>query len=399
MPDQPATYDQDSAMEPLMPGAGVLREKAADLMRATARLEASFHPLTQSGVAGLVQQMNSYYSNLIEGHQTHPVDIEKALNNDLLVEPRQREWQIEARAHVEVQRQIAALFDGGKKVSVCSGEFLRWIHREFCVRLPPALLQTRTTSGKVVEVIPGEFRTGETKVGAHLGPFAKALPRFLQRFEAYAPDRYDPLDRIVAWAASHHRLVWIHPFVDGNGRVARLFTDAYAREIGIGSAGLWSIARGLARQKDAYIERLAEADSARRGALDGRGNLSQAALLTFCDFFLTTALDQVHFMAGLFEMDTLQERILRFALRWGDENGLPETLGPALREMALRGSIARGEAAHLLGVSERTSSRLIAKLLAGKVVESTGHRDALRLGFSTQTAGYYFPKLYPEGLA
>ena len=382
-----------------MPGTGVLREKAADLMRATARLEGAFHPITQAGVAGLVQQMNSYYSNLIEGHQTHPVDLENALNNNLLIEPRQRELQIEARAHVEVQRLIAARFNGGEKIRVCSGEFLRWIHREFCRRLPDSLLQAKTTSGKVVPIVPGEFRTGEAMVGAHFGPFAASLPRFMQRFEAYAPEQHDPLDRIVAWAASHHRLVWIHPFVDGNGRVARLYTDTYAREIRIGSSGLWSIARGLARQKDAYLSQLANADSDRHGALDGRGNLSQAALHQFCDFFLTVALDQVHFMAGLFELDTFQDRILRFATRWGDDNEMPGTLGSVLREIALRGSVPRGEIAVLFGASDRTASRLIAKLLESRVVESSGHRDPLRLGFSTQAAGYYFPKLYPEGIA
>ena len=399
MSEIPATFANESAMEPLMPGAGVLREKAADLMRSTSRLEAAFHPITQAGVAGLVQQMNSYYSNLIEGHQTHPADIEKALNNNLLVEPRQRALQLEARAHVEVQRLIAARFDRGEKIRVCSGEFLRWIHGEFCRRLPESLLPAKTTSGKVVPIIPGEFRAGETMVGAHFGPLAASLPRFIQRFEAYSPEHHDPLDRIVAWAASHHRLVWIHPFVDGNGRVARLHTDTYAREIGIGSAGLWSIARGLARQKDAYLSHLADADSERRGALDGRGNLSQAALHQFCDFFLTVALDQVHFMAGLFELETLQDRILRFATRWGDGNEMPATLGSVLREIALRGSVPRGEVTSLFGASERTASRLIAKILAARVVESNGHRDPLRLGFSTQTAGYYFPKLYPEGLA
>lgn len=382
-----------------MPTTGALREKAADLMRATARLEGAFHPHTQAGIAGLVQQMNSYYSNLIEGHQTLPVDIENALKNELLVEPRQRDLQIEARAHVEVQRLIAARFDNGEDVRVCSGEFLQWVHREFCLRLPDSLLHVKTTSGKTVPVVPGELRTGESLVGAHFAPFAAALPRFMRRFESYSPERHDPLDRMVAWAASHHRLVWIHPFVDGNGRVARLYTDTYAREIKIGASGLWSIARGLARRKEDYMRHLAEADSGRRGALDGRGNLSEAALHQFCDFFLTVALDQVHFMAGLFDLDTFLDRIVRFAARWGDENKMPGTLAFVLREIALRGSVSRGEVGAMLGVSERTASRLIAALLEGRVVESAGHRDPLRLAFSAQTAGYYFPRLYPEGLA
>jgi Fic family protein len=399
MPREPATYRNEAAMEPLMPKDGALREKAAEVLRATARIESALHPVTQAGVASLLQQMNSYYSNLIEGHQTHPVDIEKALNNELLVEPKQRALQIEARAHVEVQRVIGERFAAGEKIRACSSDYLRWLHREFCTRLPPSLLVAKSTSGKVIPVIPGELRTGETQVGEHFGPFASALPRFLQRFEAYAPEKYDPLDRIVAWAASNHRLVWIHPFVDGNGRVARLFTDTYAREIGIASGGLWSIARGLARQKAEYFERLADADSERRNDLDGRGNLSQEALTRFCDFFMTTALDQVQFMARLFDLDTLQDRILRFARRWGDEHGMPETLGPVLREIALRGSVPRSEVTAMLGKSGRTSSRLMAQLLESRIVESQGHRDPLRLAFSAQTAGYYFPKLYPEGLA
>ena len=399
MSEVPAIYDNPSAMEPLLPATGALREKAADLLRRAAGLEGALHPITRAGVAGLVQQMNSYYSNLIEGHHTHPIDIEQALGNHLLVEPRQRELQIEARAHVVVQRLIAARFEAGERIRVASGEFLKWIHGEFCSRLPDSLREAKTTSGKTVTIIPGEFRTDETRIGTHFGPAAGSLPRFMTRFEAYAPEHHDPLDRIVAWAASHHRLVWIHPFLDGNGRVARLFTDAYAREIGIGSSGLWSIARGLARQKEAYLSQLANADSERRGSLDGRGNLSQAALLQFCDYFLSVALDQVSFMAGLLELDGFQDRILRFAARWGDERRMPGTLGPVLVEIALRGSVSRGEVAARFGVSDRTASRLIAKLLEGRVVESSGHRDPLRLGFSTEVTGYYFPKLYPEGLA
>jgi Fic family protein len=50
--------------------------------------------------------MNCYYSNLIEGHDTHPRDIDRALHKDYSTEPRKRALQLEAVAHIEVQKAI-----------------------------------------------------------------------------------------------------------------------------------------------------------------------------------------------------------------------------------------------------------------------------------------------------
>jgi Fic family protein len=44
----------------------------------------------------------------------------------------------------------------------------------------------------------------------------------------------------------HHRLVWIHPFLDGNGRVARLMSHAQFLSL-LGTGGVWSMARVLSR--------------------------------------------------------------------------------------------------------------------------------------------------------
>ena len=51
--------------------------------------------------------MNCYYSNLIEGHDTHPHDIERALiQADYSIDPAKRALQYEAVAHIEVQQII-----------------------------------------------------------------------------------------------------------------------------------------------------------------------------------------------------------------------------------------------------------------------------------------------------
>ena len=59
-----------------------------------------------AALADLVRAMNCYYSNLIEGHDTHPVDIERALKNDYSADAEKRNLQLEAKAHITVQKWI-----------------------------------------------------------------------------------------------------------------------------------------------------------------------------------------------------------------------------------------------------------------------------------------------------
>jgi len=139
-------------------------------------------------------------------------------------------------------------------------------------------------------------------------PDARSLDRFLTRFaDVYAPERHRGQVRLIA-AASHHRLAWIHPFLDGNGRVTRFFTDAYLGAGGTVGHGLWSASRGLARNRAEYLDRLAAADAPRRNDYDGRGNLSLAGLADFCRFFLQTCIDQARFMGGMLATDDLHNR-------------------------------------------------------------------------------------------
>lgn len=85
---------------------------------------------------------------------------------------------------------------------------------------------------------------------------------------------------MVAVAAAHHRLAWIHPFPDGNGRVAQLHSHVLLQSMGL-TNGVWSPLRGLARTQKDYYLRLAQADMPRHGDLDGRGNLSIAQRAVF----------------------------------------------------------------------------------------------------------------------
>jgi Fic family protein len=359
--------------------------------------------VTRRSVADLLRTINTYHSNLIEGHDTRPRDIERALEGRLSTTPERRLLQIEARAHVEVQRLVEARFTADAGLRIVGTDFLALLHREFYERMPAEWHRVSAARGGLERVVaPGRLRDDEVEVGRHRPPPSSAVPRFLERFaEVYDPGRLRGLDMVVAAAASHQRLLWIHPFLDGNGRVARLFTDAFLRRAGVGAHGLWTASRGLARHRQRYLAALADADTVRWNDYDGRGPLSEAALVRFCEFFLDVCLDQVRFMGGLLELDGLLARIEAYvAARAAGGRGprLPRAAAGVLREAALRGAIARGEASRASGASERTARRIVGVLLAEKLLLSDTPKGPLRLGFPIRAVGDYFPQLFPENV-
>jgi Fic family protein len=395
-----AVYASPTAMEPMLPEQDqALEELAVNIVRAAGQLSGRLHPITRLAVAALVRSMNSYYSNLIEGHNTHPLDIERALRKDLSMDPAKRALQLESKAHVEVQTLIEERLRADASARICSADFLRWIHKEFYERLPDEFQIVKTKTGLNERVHPGELRRGEVEVGQHVAPSSTALLEFLSRFESvYEPSNLTALQRIIATAASHHRLAWIHPFLDGNGRVSRLFTDAYFQRIHLTSHGLWTVSRGLARHRDKYFAALGAADAKRWNDYDGRGNLSLKALVDFCRFFLEVCLDQIRYMSALLEFETIDKRICSFAERFSALHGLPREMAVLLRDCFLRGEVSRGEAAKLLDKPERTARRLLQRLLEEDLIASEGPGKPLRIKFPMQVVGYYFPKLFPEGV-
>ena len=188
---------------------GELSDLALELAERSAGFRRSMPDGTLTALAELVRSMNCYYSNLIEGHSTHPVDIEKALNDDYSEDAAKRDLQLEAKAHIEVQRWID---QGNLTEPAVAAASLQEIHRRFCELLPEDLLWVEDPrSGERIPVVPGEYRQQDVEVGRHVAVSPGAVPRFLQYFER----SYSGLGRIeaiVAIAAAHHRFLWIHPF-------------------------------------------------------------------------------------------------------------------------------------------------------------------------------------------
>ncbi|MXX16019.1 MAG: Fic family protein, partial [Gammaproteobacteria bacterium] len=261
--------------------------------------------------------------------------------------------------------------------------------------LPEELLRVEYPDTRErIEVIPGEFRQRDVRVGRHIPVSPGAVSRFMMRFETAYRD-LGQTDRILAAAAAHHRLAWIYPFIDGNGRVARLMSHAMLSET-LDTGGIWSIARGLARNVDDYKGLLAACDLPRRNDLDGRGSLSEEALGEFTRFFLGTCIDQVDFMEGLMRPDRLRTRLLVWAEEEIRASTLPPKSGQVLEAVLYRGELPRGDVARLLGASERSARRITSALIDHGVLTSTSSRAPLHLAFPAKLALRWMPGLFPE---
>ncbi len=383
--------------EPLLvsegsPHRAELNDLALELATCSAAFRSSLPESISYALADLIRSMNCYYSNLIEGHNTHPIDIERALEDDYSADPKKRDLQLEAKAHIAVQEWID---EDGMADLPTSPAMIKEMHRQFCELLPPELLFVEyLTTGEKVPVIPGVFRDRDVEVGRHVAISPGAVPRFLERaHQVYSGATH--INSILSAAYAHHRVLWVHPFLDGNGRVARLMSYAMLRT-SLDTRGLWSVARGLARSEAEYKRHLAACDQERRGDRDGRGTLSETALADFARFFIQTCIDQVKFMESLMKPDRLRDRIMIWVEEEIRAGNLPPKSDTVLRSVLLQGEISRADVVALLGGTDRNARRVTSALHKIGALNSTSTRAPLKLSFPAKLAGRWMPGLFPE---
>jgi len=392
-----AFYDDPVQMEPLLPGERALPpllEQAHDLQREALKLAGASAP---AELRVLLRAMNSYYSNRIEGQHALPIDIERALRNDYSADADKARRQRLALAHMETEAAIEAHWKEWAQGRVWSRQMVSDIHQDLFARLP--LEDLRLDEG--TQLVPGQLRDRNVSVGVHAAPAFGSIPAMLDRWGVfYGSVRRGEL-QIVAAAASHQRLAWIHPFRDGNGRVARLHTHLAFGAQGM-TSGLWSPLRGFARSQEAYYAHLAAADQPRAGDLDGRGNLSERALVEWIEYVLALCIDQVRFMSGLLEVDGMKDRIAA-CLAYEEKvvrEGVRTEASRALHYLWLtREELERSEFKAMLGLGDRLATAQISALLKRGLVVSDSPHGKLRFGVPQHALRFYFPKLWPEAEA
>jgi Fic family protein len=390
------------AATPWLPGeTQALESLAEDVAIAATELGGlSAADTTIEVISQQVRWANCYYSNLIEGHDTHLASIASAMQGHLAQDdPDLRDRQLEARTHIALEESLRLRIRAGlDEGNLLESSFIQDLHRRFYERIPASMRWATSVDGQHRrEIIPGQLRDDQVSVGRHEPPAHESLPQFLAAFaEQYRPRNERRSLGLIRAACAHHRLLWIHPFLDGNGRIARLLTQAMLDASGCGASGLWSYARGLARQDADYKRHLVEADKVRSSDTDGRGNLSEAGLRSWCDFFLRTCLDQLQFMRQTLRLDEFGKHLYNHAKALEGSGVIANRSADLLLRVAMQGSVERAAAiAHFDG-KPRTQSRALGMLHDVGLLFSVTPRAAVRLSIGPDHVHALLPGLFPH---
>lgn len=391
--------------QPLFPEGRVLGpvlEEAAELVKECHQLGGQAGEPIIRALRPRLRAMNSYYTNKIEGQHTRPADIERAMRKDFDADVALAKKQRLAVAHMKTEEQLELMARDVPARDLFASPIICEIHGRLYTELPPK--DRRTDDRK--PIVPGEFRRDDVAAGRHLAPTSQDVEGLVA---AWA-ERYRGLPGtealVVGTACSHHRLAWIHPFIDGNGRVARLHTHLVLHSMGL-THGLWSPMRGLARTQEQYYARLSNADQPRRNDLDGRGPLSQEELVAFARYFLDVCLDQVRFMRERLRLTALKERLLALLThlqqtpwRIGSEGSTVKVEAlEALHYVAIAGPLERSRFVAMTGLGDRTGRRVLASLLDYGVLTAKSPRASVEFALPLSSLKYLFPSLWPEAEA
>jgi Fic family protein len=379
-----------------------LLSMAEELCIKSSALTGSHAPQVLFGIKELLRKVNSYYSNQIESEGTHPIDIDRATRQEFSSDSKEKRLQQLSLVHIEVQRYVESYFTGNQ--TPYSREFILDVHKELYSHsdMENFLQIEDKQNNTTIEMIPGELRKKNVQVGRHVAPDFSQLNTLFNKYELLykIPNHTTQAKKVIYALASHHRLAWIHPFLDGNGRTARLILDGTFSHMSLEGYGLWNISRGLSRRSEDYKRYLALADMPRQGDLDGRGALSTKSFISYNKFMLEVALDQVDFMHKNLKMHLLHERIESY-VRLSREgllsiNPLPKYSEFLFKELLLLGEMPRGKVMNVIGTKERTATALIKELIQQDFLESDTPKGAIRLKFNAHFASYIFPELIPQ---
>lgn len=385
-------------LEPIWPSPGfpasILR-MAETLSFRAGKLTGLLHENTAVRIGGLMRITNSYYSNLIEGQFTEPVTLSARV-------PRRNSKELRelAESHIGVQALLERAVRRSQSIEAPWGvffapELVSVIHRRLFAGASDDDL--RLSDGRLL--VPGQLRDTAQRnvlVGDHAAPAWESVAPMLTRLQQVYGGQPDLTSRILSALAYHHRLAFVHPFEDGNGRVVRMITHLQLMRLGLASP-LWSLSRGVARKQDEYYGRLRAADQPRRGDLDGRGQLTQGGLFEFVEFMLQVCIDQMEYVEHAMDLISLRQRLERVIglERRFIESGVKQEMAKAIHILLTQGAVARADFKIFSGLHDRVASDQLKKLIDIGVVEAPSAKSrSIFPGLPVWFAQLIFPDIH-----
>ncbi|MAC85245.1 MAG: cell filamentation protein Fic [Arcobacter sp.] len=365
----------------------------------SAKITGTHNTIVLRSIKKMLRNVNSYYSNKIEAEGTHPIDIEKAMRKEYSKNEKEKRLQQLSIAYIDTQMLIENKINKGELP--INKNFIKEIHEFFYTQEGMESFCDIQNKTNIIKMKPGGIRTHDVEVGSHIAPKHDDVEHLLNMYETLyrLPQYKTKTEKLIHVFASHHRLVWIHPFLDGNGRVSRLILDGFLQSINIDGYGLWNISRGLARNLDNYQHTLACADETRESDRQ-RGYLSNSQLEKFVKFMLVTALDQITYMSSCLQLNSLSSRIENFCresyLGFLEIPPLPQGSELIFKELLIHGEIERGKVQNIINKKKTVTAAVIKELIERYFIESDGPRKPLRLKFNSYFASKIFPDLVPS---
>ena len=371
---------------------------AAEVIGSAKDLAAQGMPHLRTLLRETLRPMNSFYTNKIEGQHTTPLLIERALSKNFSSKPDEAQKQRIAVAHIETERWGESAYPQFDAQTFFAPEVPQAIHRHLHAQLLDADLVQIDDDGTEEKVQPGIWRDKGVKVGQHIPPDPATVPLFMEEWRRGYRYSRSGENALIALMAAHHRLTWIHPFIDGNGRTARLHTHLGLSALGL-TQGLWSPMRGLAREQENYYTHLINADQTRQGDLDGRGDLSEKGLIEFIEFFMHVCLDQVSFMSAMLDIPSFEARLAQMLAAEStreETKSLKIEAAAPIAYLATVGSMDRTRFKGMMGLADRTADRTLADLFKLGIVSSKTPKGPVELALPLVLFRYLFPRLWPE---
>lgn len=204
----------------------------------------SLRPLPPALVSKLRQQFElemTYNSNAIEGNSLTLKETFLVINEGVTIKGKPLKDHLEAKGHTEALEYLLALADRKIPASL-SEKVIRELHG--------------IAMHDIDHEWAGRYRNSNVIIGgaSHDPPEAIEVPRLMHELVKWTKEEGGKLHPIERAALFHHRLVFIHPFFDGNGRTTRLAMNIILLRAG------YPLAVILKNDRRRYYRFLAQAD-------------------------------------------------------------------------------------------------------------------------------------------
>ncbi len=191
-----------------------LEEKLAKLNR--------LRPLPKSAVQKLKEKFQiemTYNSNAIEGNSLTLKETFLVINEGITVKGKSLKDHLEVKDHHTALEYLYDLIDINKKHTV-SEMLIKNLHQ--------IILQT------IDREWAGKYRNANVIIGGakHTPPDALQVPNQMRDLIIWLNSKKNQLNIVELSALLHHKVVYIHPFFDGNGRTARLTMNLFLMQAG-----------------------------------------------------------------------------------------------------------------------------------------------------------------------